>query len=102
MTVSDAELWEARARAAEDAAGQVDQLRQDLDRVLSRYCLGEGCVEGEELHAALQSLFDATGQVLADSVDDARHLAATCRTAARALADADEANAEGIADGAPG
>lgn len=102
MTVSDAELWEVRARAADDAAEQVSLLAEDLGRVLGTYYLGDGCVEGEELHAALLSYFGQVEEVLVGSVTDARHLAAQCREAARALSDADRMNAAEVSDGAPG
>lgn len=102
MTTSDAELWEARARAAEDAAEQLTLLAGDLEKVLRRYYFGTDCIEGQELHAALTRLFESIGDELSSAGADARQLSATCRNAAAMLADSDDDNAAGFADGPPG
>ena len=101
MTRSEAELWATRARAAEDAATQLTQLREDLSNVLRRYHFGIDCVEGEELHAALLSSFAAEGEVLTAAAADAQKLASDCRHAAQSLADADAMNAEGFTRAGP-
>ena len=99
---SEAELWEARARAADNAAEQLTRLGDELSAVLGRYYFGVDCVEGQDLHVALRSHFRAVGQELAGSARDARKLADDCRRAAQSLAGADALNAEGFASAGPG
>ncbi|WP_287015622.1 hypothetical protein [Gordonia sp. (in: high G+C Gram-positive bacteria)] len=100
--LSEKGMWEARAKAAEDAAEKLEDCLQAARQILWGNYLGEGCEEGNTLRGLVQA------QVVSDhgwsgqlqvQIGQLRELAKQCASAAAALEATDQSSATQIGQG---
>lgn len=94
--VSIASVWRDRARVAEEAAAELDELANAAGYVLGANYFGEGCVEGDLLFGALAEYMQSWRGEAAEASVSLRTFAANCRAAVEAFALADGAATDGI------
>jgi hypothetical protein len=91
--LSEKGMWEARAKAAEDAAEKLEDCFDTVATIMQANYLGTGCSEGETLRESVRdSIVREHGWAgaLRKQTQELHNLAAECRNAAKQLGDADE------------
>ncbi|MFT3663302.1 MAG: hypothetical protein QM809_18630 [Gordonia sp. (in: high G+C Gram-positive bacteria)] len=89
--VSVGEAWRARAKAANDAADELDGLVEAVASTLRNNQLGLDCIEGEELFKQLSAIAVDWRLGMRTEVDYLKNIARRCIRASEAY---------GVADGA--
>ncbi|MBD0022895.1 hypothetical protein GII33_00945 [Gordonia pseudamarae] len=93
---SDPAWWKARAKAAADAAIDINKIADTTDTLFVRNYYGE-CVEGRTIHKLFRGIVEDWVADLREQATSAENLADACLVAARTLTEADNEAAQNIA-----